>query len=62
MSKTHYAQIELSHESRNYEIVSEKTACGCSTEYVDVVDNWNYVSCKNCIRTHNNESRKKRSI
>lgn len=50
---THYANVERGNESYPHDEWGE-TACGLEYTDSDLSDKWEYVSCKNCLKTHKN--------
>ena len=46
---THYANVERGNESYPYDEWGE-TACGLEYTNSSLSDNWEFVSCKNCLK------------
>ena len=53
--KVHYSTKEEVNESDNNVYWAEKTACGLHETEAPLDNNWDYVTCKRCLKVKSNE-------
>lgn len=61
MGQTHYGSCDRANESDNTSYWSD-TICGLKEAEVDMTDNIDHVTCKNCLRVFNKIRKPNRKV